>query len=76
MLDPNTNDRVKFHRESQDYCKLVLKDVFSSLIIKIEVIQSNKDETEHEKFIQNLYSIDSREEKISDYKLTEGGKFI
>ena len=63
-------------RDSIEYSKIILKEMFSRFFSKLDVLQSSKDEELIGTFLTELCNFEMNEEILFDFKLTADGKFI
>ena len=63
-------------RDSIEYSKIILKEMFSRFFSKLDVLQSSKDEELIGTFLTELCNFEMNEEKLNGFKLTADGKFI
>ena len=62
MLDPEKTEKAKFLRESQDYTRIILKEMFSGFFSKLDALLVTKNDVKFQSFLTNLCTIDAEEE--------------
>ena len=76
MLEPDKAEKSKFLMESQEYTRIILKEMFSRFFSKLDTLLVTKNEEKCKAFLNDLCTVDAKEEYIPDYKLTADGKFV
>ena len=76
FLDSEKLEEEQLIKESRDYCRLVLREMFSRLTSKLDELQATNNEDMFDDFLNSLCSVEESEEALPDYKLSENGTFI
>ena len=76
MLEPDKAEKAKFLKESQEYTRIILKEMFSGFFSKLDALLVTKNDERCQTFLNGLCTIDAKEDQIADYKLTADGKFV